>query len=159
MDQKKLAKWIKVILVGIALCGLFIYLYVVPELGRTMLAKYPEYAHGFWPWLIFIWCTGINCYVALGFAWKIAGDIGIDKSFSQKNAERLRAISILAATDAGVFFFGNVVLWLLNLSHPGIVILSMFIVFAGVSVSVAAAALSHLVQKAAALQEDSDLTI
>jgi hypothetical protein len=97
--------------------------------------------------------------VALGFAWKIATDIGIDKSFSQKNAERLRAISVLAATDAGVFFFGNVVLWLLNLSHPGIVILSMFIVFAGVCVSVAAAALSHLVQKAAALQEDSDLTI
>ncbi len=159
MDQKKLANWIKVILVGIGLCGLFIYLYVVPELGRTMVAKYPEYSHGFWPWLCFIWCTGINCYVALGFAWKIATDIGIDKSFSQKNAERLRAISILAATDAGVFFFGNVVLLLLNLSHPGIVILSMLIVFAGVCISVAAAALSHLVQKAAALQEDSDLTI
>jgi hypothetical protein len=33
------------------------------------------------------------------------------------------------------------------------------VVFAGVAITVAAAALSHLVRKAAALQEESDLTI
>lgn len=159
MEQKKLARWIKGLIIGIGLCGLLVYLYVIPEFGRTMVADYPEFSHGFWPWLIFIWCTGINCYVALVFAWKIATDVGNDKSFSLKNAERLKTISVLAASDSGFFFFGNIILLLLNLSHPGIVILSLLIVFAGVCVSVAAAALSHLVTKAAALQEDSDLTI
>ena len=86
MDQKKLARWIKGLIIGIGLCGLLVYLYVIPEFGRTMVADYPEFSHGFWTWLIFIWCTGINCYVALVFAWKIATDVGNDKSFSLKNA-------------------------------------------------------------------------
>lgn len=36
---------------------------------------------------------------------------------------------------------------------------SLIVTFLGVAVTVAAAVLSHLVQKAAKLQEDSDLTI
>ena len=47
----------------------------------------------------------------------------------------------------------------LNMNHPGIVIMSLLIVFAGTAIAVAAAALSRLVKKAAALQEQSDLTI
>ena len=46
-----------------------------------------------------------------------------------------------------------------NMSHSGVALFSLLIVFAGVAVAVAAAALSHLVQKAAVLQEQSDLTI
>lgn len=45
------------------------------------------------------------------------------------------------------------------MNHPSIVLLSFFIEFFGVAVSVSAAALSHLVMKAAVLQEESDLTI
>jgi hypothetical protein len=45
------------------------------------------------------------------------------------------------------------------MSHPGVTLLSLLIVFAGIAIAVAAAALSHLVHKAAALQEQSDLTI
>ena len=45
------------------------------------------------------------------------------------------------------------------MSHPGVLLLSLLIVFAGIAVTVASAALSHLVYKAASLQEQSDLTI
>ena len=65
----------------------------------------------------------------------------------------------MAAGDSIFFFVGNIALLLFNLSHPGVVLLSMVIVFAGVAITVAAAALSHLVRKAAALQEESELTI
>ena len=46
----------------------------------------------------------------------------------------------------------NIVLIFLNMSHPGVLIASFVVVFVGVAVAVASAALSHLVKKAAVLQ-------
>ena len=45
------------------------------------------------------------------------------------------------------------------MNHPGIILYSLIVVFAGVAISVAAATLSHLVLKAAKLQEENDLTV
>ena len=45
------------------------------------------------------------------------------------------------------------------MNHPGVILYSLIVVFAGVAVSVASAALSHLVLKAALLQEESDLMV
>ena len=45
------------------------------------------------------------------------------------------------------------------MSHPSVAIASLAVVFVGVAVAVGSALLSHLVKKAAALQEQSDLTI
>ena len=56
-------------------------------------------------------------------------------------------------------FLGNLILTFLNMNHPGILLISLMVIFLGISVSIAAAALSHLVLKAAVLQEQSDLTI
>ena len=68
-------------------------------------------------------------------------------------------ISWLAAGDSIFFFAGNILLLFLSMSHPGVTLLLMIVVFAGVSVTIAAAVLSHLIGRAAALQEQSDLTI
>lgn len=160
MKQQSLSKWLKFIIIGVGICGLVVYTLVVPMMGQAV-AVYEKgaYDHCYWPWLIFIWITGIPCCVALIFAWKIAGNIGADKSFSQSNAKLLKWISVLAAADAGFFFAGNIVLLLLNMNHPGIVLFSLIVVFAGVAVAIAAAALSHLVTKAEILQDQSDWTI
>ena len=45
------------------------------------------------------------------------------------------------------------------LFSPGIILFSLLVVFIGIAIAVAAGALSHLVRKAALLQEQSDLTI
>ena len=159
MEQKHLSLWLKAILVGVAFCGLVVYALVVPMYGLNLRSLYPEFSNRFWPWVSFIWLSGIPCFLVLCHAWKIATNIGRDQSFTERNASLLKSISILAALDAGFFFIGNIVLLFLNMSHPGVVIASLVIVFAGVAVSVAAAALSHLVKKAAVLQEQSDWTI
>lgn len=159
MEQKSLARWLKFIIIGVAICGGLIYFCVLPECGKTMVNAYPEFSNRYWPWLIFLWTTGIPCYGVLVFGWQIATNIGKDRSFSMENAKALKWISWLATVDTIYFFLGNIILWFMDLSHPGIVLLSLIIVFAGVAVAVAAAALSHLVQKAAVLQEQSDLTI
>ena len=159
MEQKHLSKWLKLILIGVAICGLIVYALVAPLYGLSLRSLYPEFSNRFWPWLIFIWVSGIPCFAVLGYAWKIATNIGNDQSFTEQNASLLKSISFLSALDAGFFFGGNVVLLLMNLSHPVVVIASLFVVFVGVAVAVASAALSHLVKKAAMLQEQSDWTV
>ena len=159
MEQKAFSRWLKGIIIGIGLCGLIFYAAVVPVLADCMLEGNPEFAAAVLPWKIFIWCSGIPCFAVLYFAWRIVADIGLDRSFTDENAKRLKWISGLAAGDALFFFLGNILLLFLGMNHPGIVLVSSVVVFIGVAVAVASAALSHLVKKAAALQEQSDLTI
>ena len=159
MEQKHLSKWLKLILVGVGIFGLIVYALVVPMYELSLRTQYPEFANRFWPWLLFIWVSGIPCFMVLYYGWKISTNIGNDQSFTNQNALSLKNISVLAAADAAFFFAGNIVLLCLNVSHPSVVIASLVIAFIGMAVSVASATLSHLVKKAAVLQEQSDWTI
>ena len=156
---KTLSKWLKFVIIGVGICALFIFLYLLPSYGLTAKEIAPEYAFAFWPWLIFLWIAAIPCFAALVLCWMIATNIARDKSFSQENSNHLRWIARLGAGDSAFFFVGNIVLLLCGMSHPGIVLIAMVVVFAGITITVAAACLSHLVKKAASLQEQSDLTI
>ncbi|MBQ9032891.1 MAG: DUF2975 domain-containing protein [Parasporobacterium sp.] len=159
MKQKALSKWLKIILIGVGICGLIVYLVIFPGYGQSLVSDYPEFSNRYLPWLIFLWMTGIPCGIVLVLGWRIASNIGKDNSFSNENAKYLKWISWFAAGDGIFFFFGNVVLLFANMSHPGVALFSLLVVFAGIAVTVASSALSHLVQKAAVLQEQSDLTI
>lgn len=160
MKQKTLAVWLKLIIIGVAVCGLVICGIILPEMGRTIAESLNgEFDHAYWPWLIFLWIAAVPCFAALVIGWKIADNIGKDRSFCAENAKLISAISVLAAADSAFFFVGNFVLLFLNMNHPGIVLFSFIIVFFGVAVSIGAACLSHFARKAAALQDESDLTI
>ena len=159
MNQHKLSAWLKATLIGVGLCGLVVYFAVLPIVADSTRESFPEFAGWHWPWMIFLWATAIPCFAALVMGWKIAVNIGKDRSFTLENARLLQVVSWLAAGDAAFFFLGNVVLFFLSMNHPGVLLISLLICFAGVAVAVAAACLSHLVRKAADLQEQSDLTI
>lgn len=159
MKQTTLAAWLEAILLGMGICGLGVYAGAVPVLGESMVAQYPEFRRCYLPWLGLIWATAVPCYLALGCGWRIARNIGRDRCFTVTNARLLRWISVLAVWDAAVFFAGNLIYLLLNINHPGILLLSLMVSFAGVAIAVAFAALSYLVRRAAALQDQSDLTI
>ena len=159
MTQQKLSAWLKAILIGVGLCGLIVYFAVLPSIGSSLHASFPEFAAWHWPWMIFLWLTAIPCFAALVMGWRIAMNIGKDHSFSEENARLLQRIGYLAAADTAFFFLGNIVFFFLGMNHAGIMLASLLICFAGVAVTVAAVCLSHLVHKAADLQEQSDLTI
>ena len=159
MEQKALARWLKLIVIGTGVCGLAVYLLLVPGYGLSLRGQYPEFSDRFWPWLGFLWASGLPCFGVLVLGWRIAGNIGRDASCSLANARYLKWVSWLAGGDAVFFFLGNLALLFLSMSHPGVALLSLLVVFAGAAVAVVAAALSHLVQKAALLQEENDLTI
>lgn len=159
MKQSTLALSLKLILAGLLVCGVVVYAYIVPEIGRVILDQYPEFGGWYAPWLAFVSGTALPCAVGFAFAWMVAVNIGRDRSFSVSNARYLKYIAIAAAVDGVYFFAGNVVFLILGKSHPSIVLASMFAVFAAAAVAVAASVLSHLVYKAAALEEESELTI
>lgn len=159
MEQKTLSKWISAVLFGAAIIGFLIFFIIIPIYGKIFLAGYPEFSSAFWPWLIFLWLFAIPCYAAIIVGLKISKRIGLDQSFSMENAESLKMISYLAAGDTLFFALGNGAMLLLNMSHPGVMIASLFISFIGFAVAIAAAALSHLVKKAAVMKEENDFTI
>ena len=72
--------------------------------------------------------------------------------------EKLR-VGVIGLSGRGYGQLKNIILLILNRNHPGVVLASFVVVFVGIAVAVASAALSHLVKKAAALQEQSDWTI
>lgn len=159
MTQKNLALWMKVIIVLFALCGIAIFGIAVPFVGYDLTSRYTEFSHCFIPWLIFIDLMAVPCYIVLGYAWKIAKSISQELAFSKQNSARLKKVSILALATSVYFFIGNMTFLLLSMNHPTIFILSCICIFIGVSISVASAVLSYLVNKASDLQEQSDLTI
>ena len=75
MDQKRLSKWMKIIVIGAALCGLVVYAFVVPGLADEERTMYPEFENRYLPWLLFLLGTGLPCFAALIPAWMIAADI------------------------------------------------------------------------------------
>lgn len=158
MTQKKLADLLRVICIGLAIIGAIVYFLVLPSIGKDWAAE-EGYAGYFWPWLLFLWGTGIPCYLALFEFWHVCGEIKADNSFCEENAIRMMNIALLILGDVAYFFAGNVLFLMLNMNHPGIFLVSLAIDVFGVGIGVAAAALSHLIYKAAVMQSENDLTI
>ncbi len=159
MEQHILVRWLKLLVIFMVICGVAICVGALPLAGKELAVKYPEFAYCYYPWLVFLWIMALPCFAALRLAWKIFVNIEKDHSFCMENADYLKKISFLAGADTGILFIGNVLFLLLGMNHPGILLGALLVVIIGVGISVAAAVLSHLVRKAAVLQEQSDLTI
>lgn len=159
MKKTSLAKCLKVILAVCAVCGLPIYFHYIPVVGKELAQGFPEFAYCFWPWMIFIWLTGIPCYGVLALAWRIAGTIQKDEAFTFQNGSRFRWIGRLMVGDAVFLVCGAVLYLVLGMAHPSMVILSVGLGCAGGALAIAAQAMAQLTDKAAALQEQSDWTI
>lgn len=159
MKFKSLSLWIKSVLIGFACCGILVLAVAVPTIGDAMTAAYPEFSGAYWPWMVFLWLAAVPCYAVLAIGWLIASHIARDNAFSSANAKLLRLVAVLAGADAVYFFVGNITLLILNMNHPGIVLLSLVIDFIGFAVCVASAALSRLTAKAADISDENALTI
>ncbi|MBO5092761.1 MAG: DUF2975 domain-containing protein [Lachnospiraceae bacterium] len=159
MSQRGLANLLKAAIVGVGICGLAIYFYFLPSIGKAVVQYAPEYERCCQAWILFAQVTAIPCYLVLACCWRVASEIGRDNSFSAVNARLLKYIAGLAAFDSVLLLAGNFVFYVLGMNHSGLMLLSVVVVFFGIAVTVAASALSHLVYKAASLREENELTI
>ena len=161
MKQQTLARWLKVIVIGMAICGLVIFFGLAPSIGQNIMENNPDWGGCsilfiYWAWLIFVWIAAVPCYWVLGIVWKIADEISADRSFTIENSLRVKRIMILALADSAFVFIVNVIFLFMNINHPGILLASLFICFAGVVIAVFAGCVSHLVHKAALLREENE---
>ena len=159
MEQRKMVKWLKFLVIFVAICGLILCAVVIPVVGRELSGMSPELGRYFKPWVTFVWVLAIPCFAALIHAWMIFNNIEKDKAFSMENAKHMEKISYLAGADTIALISGNIVLLILNINHPSVFLVFLMIGIIGIGISVAAAVLSHLIQKAANLQDENDLTI
>ncbi len=159
MEQRKMVKWLKFLVIFVAICGLILCAVVIPVVGRELSGMSPELGRYFKPWVTFVWVLAIPCFAALIHAWMIFSNIEKDKAFSMENAKHMEKISYLAGADTIALISGNIVLLILNINHPSVFLVFLMIGIIGIGISVAAAVLSHLIQKAANLQDENDLTI
>lgn len=159
VSKSFLIQCLKAIVLCLGIGGACIYFGVFPYLGLELRTLYPEFKMAFYPWLIFLWCTGVPCYAVLVLLWQFVKSVEKHKPFTLENAERFRKIGVCAMFDAIFFLAGNALLLFLNWNHPSILLLSFVISLGGLAVWVVATLLSLLCKKAAILQADSDLTI
>ena len=161
MKQQHLARWLKIIVIGMALCGLVIFAALVPLFGYRLIQQICGWGGCgsmliYWAWLAFVWMAAVPCYWVLGIVWKIANEIRADRSFTVENSLRVKRIMILALADSAFVFIVNVVFLFMNINHPAVLLASLFICFAGVVIAVFAGCVSHLVHKAAQLREENE---
>ncbi|MBQ8370769.1 MAG: DUF2975 domain-containing protein [Clostridia bacterium] len=159
MTQSNLSKWLRAVIIAAAVCVLLVYLWLLPMTLRDLSLAYYIGAFLFLPALIFLELTGVPILIALGFAWCIAGEIGRDNSFSRRNASYMKRIAALALIDVVYFQVGILFFAFCGFYHPGVFLAVFFLDCVGLAISVCAAALSHLILKAAAIREENDLTV
>ena len=89
----------------------------------------------------------------------MAESVKKETQFSHLNAARLKKMAICALADGGFFFLACVVFWMFGILFPAIIIFSVLILLVAIAFAAVATVLAGMVEKAAVLQEDSDLTI
>ena len=155
MTSKTLCYLIRFAVIATAACALFIALFIVPSWGSSIDAN-PEFSGWYLPWLVFIWIASLPCFAILVFIWKVSGAINRDEVFTLRTAKWIKTSAALLFADAGFFFIGNVAFLLFNVSHPGILLISMLGNIFVIALALLAAVLSRYITKAAELQEVSE---
>jgi len=159
MSSKTLGKLMRISIVAAALCGLFIFTYIIPEFGKSIIRSYPEFSSWFWPWIVFAWLIALPCFIVLILVWKVSYAVTNDTVFTFTTARRVKTGAILLLIDAVFLFVGNVILLFLKMNHPSVVILSFMGLIFLLAFAVLASVLSRYLTKASILQEESEGTI
>ena len=154
MSQKALSRFLKAIILMALAATAAVYLLLVPARAGEPGGGVPAAL-----WVTLISLTAAPILASLVCAWLVARNIGLDRSCSRASARYLMVVSVLAAVDAGYYFLVSLTFFLLRSGEAVDLLVPAVLVTMMAAGSVAAAALSHLVMKAAALQEQSDLTI
>jgi hypothetical protein len=159
MSSKSSGSLMRVSVIATAICGLFLCIYVIPSFGQSINYTYPEFSSWFWPWLIFTWLVALPCFAILVFVWKVSGAVMRETVFTLQTAKWVKMGALLLLSEAVLLFVGNVLLMLLNMNHPGVLLLSIIGDIFVIALALLASVLSRYLTKAAVLQEESEGTL
>lgn len=161
MKREKMAGLLQVMEI-LLYAGLgFILFGALPQLGKQVALAAPEYAWAYWPCLIWALASAAPVFAAALPVWRIFASIREKgKAFSHENARRFRQIAGCAWVAAGLFVTGEIVLAFLGAGAPVLVcvVTPAVVGLCGVF-GFACYAVSCLVQEAAGMREENELTI
>lgn len=107
---------------------LLLLVFVIPfEVNRTATNN-PEYAHFKVPVIAFLYISALPFYASLYMGIRFCREILKGNEFTHGNATSLVRISQLAFSEVVLYFVGVVILFVLNASHPGILLLALTII-------------------------------
>lgn len=123
------------------------YQYATPSSAHEAL----ELVATWWPFAL-----AIPIFVACIFAWQVFSSIGRGRAFTRENSRRLNGVALCAVIEAPVLLIGGCILSKLT---DGDFLLPLLGCVACLVFAIAANALAHLTLRAAAIQEENDLTV
>ena len=159
MSSGTLGNFMRVSVIAVALSGLFLCIYVIPNWGWNIIRANPEFSGWYWPWLLFAWAVALPCFAVLVFVWKVSGAVMKDTVFTFLTAKWVKMGAVLLLFDAALLFIGNVILLFLGMNHPGMLLLSVIGDIFIVASALLASVLSRYLTKASVLQEETEGTI
>lgn len=159
MEQKRIANVLKFFSIVTALVGALFFLWFVPGVIAGCAQTIPGTAFLRWPGTIGMWASGLLCYLALWEFWRICTRIGRDNSFCMENARSMKHIGQLAFAAVILILVGCVYLVCVGCFWPPQAVIVFFVVFIACGFGVVCLALSRLIQNAAKLKEENELTI
>ena len=161
MKKTTMTRLLHAVLIVAAVLAGMMFFWWLPMMGMEMAFASPEFAWAYWPCLIWAWVFALPIFAAVYPAWQVASSISRPEgAFTRLNARCLRAIAILAFADAVIFPAGMVIVGFMGAGQPGLTVLvTPAVMFVCAAVGIAALVLSHLVDDAAEMKEDQDLTI
>ena len=54
MRQKELEKWLKIVIIAVALCGLVVCAVAIPWIGHVLIGADPQISDMYIPWLVLL---------------------------------------------------------------------------------------------------------
>jgi hypothetical protein len=145
------------ILIGIVVLALCIFW--LPLIAEFFASNAPEFAYLQYPVLIGIYLTTLPFYFSLYQAYKLLKYIDQEHPFSRLSVTALKYIKISAIIIGILYVVGLFFLDFQGAGQPGISLLGLVIAFASAVISVFAAVLQELLEKAIELKEENQLTI
>lgn len=159
MTQNKIAKALKIFTVCVGVVAAFFFFFYIPVIIWEISVMEPEAAWLRWPGTIGMWAIALLCYLALWEFWRICTRIGRDDSFCRENASSMLHIGILAFAVGVLILGGTIFLMVIEYLNAAGMLVIFFVLCVAAGIGILCVALSRLIENAASLKEENDLTI
>lgn len=140
---------------------LAVCLFALPPTWRAVAEEYPNITYVFYLILLALYLASLPFFYALYQALKLLGYVDTKRAFSKLTVLALRRISYSAVTISAIFITTMPLFytWAQNDDAPGLVVISMLLVAAPLTVAVFAGVLQKLFAEAIAIKHENELTV
>lgn len=169
MNQKKISRWLKAIVIVLGLMGIgffglrtwYAFYLKSPDISTLswQSALFSGRTNLLWDTIVFSWYNAILCYIILFQFWKVCTQIGADNSFSLENARAFHSMALCGIAAAVGFALRLCWIGMIGSLRPELFIFIFAEILLSLMFFVLCEALSRLVRNAYEVKNENDLTI